>query len=144
MGVPGAFWGRTGASWGRPGASWGRLGGVMGPLGASWEPLGGRPGESWGARGSLGGLLGGPGSSFGAPDIDFSRGSLKDRSGIGILPPRASPAEDKRRYNYLLGVVKSSKEVNRDLTRRWAEGPGEFPASVVRSDACDSAGEDRL
>ena len=59
--------------------------------------------------------------------------SVKGGSGLGFLPPRASPAEDKRRYNYLLGVVKSSKEVNIDLIRRWAEGPANVSFSTQAS-----------
>ena len=52
-----------------------------------------------------------------------AQGSLRDRH----LFSQGSPAEDKRRYNYLLGVVKrQSKEANIDLTRRWATGPAIF------------------
>ena len=66
-------------------------------------------------------------SKSASPTSNHRRGWPRDRSGIGIWPPRASPAEDKRRYNYLLGVVKKqSKEANIDLTRRWATGPANF------------------
>ena len=61
-----------------------------------------------------------------SPTSAQARGSLRDRSGISILPPRASPAEDKRRYNYLLGVVKSRKEVKHRSNTPMGRRPGEF------------------
>ena len=49
----------------------------------------------------------------GPPDIDKgsgkAQGRLRDRDTGSLLGAEASLAEDKRRYNYLLGVVKSRK-----------------------------------
>ena len=60
---------------------------------------------------------------------------LRGGSRIDIFS-QGSPAEDKRRYNYLLGVVKKqSKEANIDLTRRWATGPAIFFCRVSGSNS---------
>ena len=63
-----------------------------------------------------------------------------DRSGIALeslgirhLTAQGSPAGDKGGYNYPLGVVKSSKEVNIDLIRRWAEGQANVSFSTQAS-----------
>ena len=56
----------------------------------------------------------------GTPDIGSRSGIAQGPLEYRKFAAQGSPAEDKRRYNYLLGVVKSSKVERRscDLTRR--------------------------
>ena len=97
------------ASWGLLGASWGVLGASRERHGASWGVLGASWGGGLGSPGGLGGLLEGFWEGPGVvSEVPGGTPDIGSRSGIGNLPPvaRGSPAEDKRMYNYLLGVVK--------------------------------------